>query len=308
VTEAAGRIVVDGHAIEVRLCAEDPARDFLPQSGRLLAWQPAAGVRTDHALEAGAEIPPWYDSMIAKVIAHGATRETAREQLAQALDHTVALGVVTNKSFLAAVLRDERFARGQATTQFLGERRFELPLPDAETCAIAAALLAHAGGFGEWTRWSNNPAHPLRARFGANDVALASGDAAVRVLGIAASAARIQTCRGEETVPFAIDGSVVHLARAGHSHALENSLLAPPAKRAAHVGDGRLAAPMNGRIVAMHAKEGGEFDAGDMLVVLEAMKMEHGLAAPARVRVKAVHAAAGAQVAPGQLLVEFEPA
>src|ERR1700752_1712926 len=84
-----------GHAIEARLCAEDPARDFLPQAGRLALWHPAQGVRTDHALHSGAEISPFYDSMIAKVIAHGATRDQARERLAKALDDTVALGLPT---------------------------------------------------------------------------------------------------------------------------------------------------------------------------------------------------------------------
>ena len=296
-----------GHAIEVRLCAEDPGRDFLPQAGTLWAWQPGAGVRTDHALESAAVIPPWYDSMIAKVIAHGASRDEAREKLAQALDATVALGLPTNKSFLAAVLREESFARGEATTQYLATHRFSLPQPDGATQAIAAALLAQAGGYGEWTRWSNNPAHGLRARFGETEVALASGDG-VRVLETNGNTARVETDGREETVHFALDGNTVHLARAGASYQLENALLAPPTKRAGHIGDGRLAAPMNGRVVAVHAKEGERFDAGSLLVVLEAMKMEHGLSLPAPVKVKAVHVAAGIQVAPGQLLVEFEPA
>ena len=297
-----------GHAIEVRLCAEDPEREFLPQAGKLAVWRPASGVRTDHALESGAQIPPWYDSMIAKVVAHGASRDEARERLAQALDATVALGVPTNKSFLAQVLREESFARGEATTQYLATHQFPAPQPDPTTHAIAAALVAQAGGFGEWTRWSNNPTHGMRARFGETEVALASGDASVRICAVDGEAARVEMDGREETVHFAIEGSVVHLARGGASYRLENTLLAPPAKRAGHVGDGRLAAPMNGRVVAVHAKAGERFDAGSLLVVLEAMKMEHGLSLPAPVKVKAVHVAAGIQVSPGQLLVEFEPA
>jgi geranyl-CoA carboxylase alpha subunit len=265
-------------------------------------------VRTDHALESGAEIPPWYDSMIAKVIAHGASRDEARERLARALDATVALGVATNKSFLAAVLREQSFARGEATTQYLSRHSFAAPELEARTCAIAAALLAHQGSFAEWTRWSNNPAHLMRARFGETDVTLASGDASIRVLEVAGHAARMEIDGREETVAFALDGSVIHLARAGASYRFENTLLAPPAKRAGQVSDGRLAAPMNGRVVAVHAKEGERFDAGSLLVVLEAMKMEHGLSLPAPVRVKAVHVSAGIQVSPGQLLIEFDPA
>src|SRR5436305_13861349 len=81
-----------GHAIEARLCAEDPAANFLPQAGRIALWRPAQGVRTEHALESGAEVSPYYDSMIGKVIAHGASRDEARGRLARALDGTVVLG------------------------------------------------------------------------------------------------------------------------------------------------------------------------------------------------------------------------
>jgi geranyl-CoA carboxylase alpha subunit len=250
-------------------------------------------VRVDHALESGAEIAPHYDSMIAKLIAHGATRDEARAKLAQALDDTVALGVPTNKAFLAAVLRDAAFARGEATTSFLAGRSIPAPAPDDETLAIAATLLAAQGGHGEWTGWSNNPAHVLRAGFGARDVALACGK---------------WPQLGDERLRYAVEGEVVHLARGGQSWRLENTLHTPPAKRGAAMTDGRLASPMNGRVVAVNAKLGERFEPGAALVVLEAMKMEHSLALPAAVRVTAVHVAAGAQVAPGRLLVEFEPA
>jgi geranyl-CoA carboxylase alpha subunit len=231
--------------------------------------------------------------MIAKLIAHGATRDEARAKLAKALDDTVALGLPTNKAFLAAVLRDEIFARGEATTSFLAGRSFPAAEPDEETLAIAATLLAEQGGYGEWTGWSNNPAHILRARFDGRDVAFT----------------RSQWPRnGDERLRYAVEGDVVHLARGGQSWRLENTLHAPPAKRGAAMTDGRLASPMNGRVVAVHAKLGERIEPGAALVVLEAMKMEHGLALPAAVRITAVHVAAGAQVAPGRLLVEFEPA
>ena len=163
-----------GHAIEARLCAEDPARDFLPQAGRVALWRPAAGVRIDHALHSGAEISPFYDSMIAKVIAHGATRDQARERLAKALDDTVALGLPTNKAFLASVLRDNEFAAHGATTDFLS-RRFpdiEPAEPDVATLATAAALLARNARYGEWNSWSNSE-RTMRVRFGESEVALA---------------------------------------------------------------------------------------------------------------------------------------
>ena len=226
-----------GHAIEVRLCAEDPEQDFLPQAGTLAQWQPSAAVRVDHALVSGSEISPFYDSMIAKLIAHAPTREEARSKLAAALDETVALGVSTNRAFLASVLRNRDFANGEATTDFLSRFSFG------------------GGDFGEWTGWSNNPAHCSR----------------------------------------------------GSERFFERNKSSDPRL---HKGasDGRLVAPMNGRVAAVNAKAGETLAAGKPLVVLEAMKMEHALDFAFAVKIKAVHVEAGAQVTPGKLLVEFEPA
>jgi len=228
-----------GHAIEVRLCAEDPEQNFLPQAGTLEHWQPSSAVRVDHALDSGIAISPFYDSMLAKLIAHAPTRDEARTQLAAALDETVAQGIPTNKDFLAAVLRDRGFGTGEATTGFLST--FEFTGAQAD--------------FGEWTGWSNNPAH---------------------------------RSRGSERF------------------FLRNPSSDPSRRKAA--SDGRLVAPMNGRVVGVNAKVGETLAAGKALVVLEAMKMEHGLDFSFAVKIKAVHVKAGAQVAPGNLLVEFEAA
>jgi geranyl-CoA carboxylase alpha subunit len=264
----------DGHAIEARLCAEDPARNFLPQAGRLVLWQPAPGVRVDHALESGIEIPPHYDSLAAKLIAHGRTRDEAREKLAAALDATVVLGVPTNKAFLAAVLRDPVFAGPGATTALLEEcfANWRPPQPDESLArALYAKACAASAGYSEWAGWSNmSRAIPPAA-------------------------------------PLALEGAVLHFQLDGHSYSWRDTTMDPPERAAVGLADGRLAAPMNGRVVAVHAKPGERIEAGRALVVLEAMKMEHTLSAPAAVRVKAVHVAKGAQVAPGKLLVEFEP-
>jgi geranyl-CoA carboxylase alpha subunit len=314
-------IAFHGHAVEARLCAEDPAQSFLPQAGRLALWQPAEGPRTDHALSSGAEISPFYDSMIAKVIAHGSTRDQARERLADALDHTIALGIPINKAFLAAVLRDEEFSADGATTDFLSRRFANIKgiEPDAATLAIAAALLAAEAGYGEWNSWSSNPERAMRVRFDESDVALRHFDDAyrtvtdepetmVRILPIEPPRARVTVNGAEETVTFLIENGTVHLARKGQSHRLIDTTHAPPARRASAATDGRLVAPMNGRVVAVNAKAGDMAQAGHALVVLEAMKMEHALSVPLAARVKAVHVAPGAQVAPGHLLVELEPA
>jgi geranyl-CoA carboxylase alpha subunit len=308
-----------GHAIEARLCAEDPARDFLPQAGPLALWQPAQGVRTDHALYSRAEISPHYDSMIAKVIAHGATRDQARERLAKALDETVALGLPTNKAFLAAVLRDDEFAARGATTDFLGRRfaKIDAATPDAGTLAIAATLLAASAGYGEWNSWSNSE-RAMPVQFSESDVALrrssdgfhATADGAavtLRVVSMGQSDARVLINGVEENITFVLERDTVHLARAGHSHTLIDTTHARPARRASAASDGRLVASMNGRVIAVNAKAGETMEAGKALVVLEAMKMEHALNVPQRARITAVHVAPGTQVAPGQLLVELEP-
>jgi len=292
-----------GHAIEARLCAED--ENFLPQSGRMALWRPVDGVRTDHALESGADVSPFYDSMIAKVIAHGATRDEARERLARALDDTIALGLPTNKAFLAAVLRDEEFAAQGATTDFLS--RFSAPpaKPDPRTLGIAAMLLARNGGYGEWTSWSNNPGRTMQVRFGEDDVALTCERGAYRA---SVRGERIALDDDDRRVVHVIEPGAVHLARGGESLRLDVTTHAPPTKHASGPSDGRLIARMNGRVVAVNAKAGDTVEAGKALVVLEAMKMEHALSVPTAARIKAVHVAPGAQVAPGHLLLELEPA
>jgi geranyl-CoA carboxylase alpha subunit len=269
-----------GHAIEARLCAEDPAKDFLPQAGTLLRWQPSSAVRVEHALESGIAVPPFYDSMIAKVIARAATRDEARAQLAAALDETVALGLPTNKGFLSSILRSDAFGSGPVTTDFLSRNEFRGARPDP---VLAASLLA--ADYGEWTGWSNNPAHLARAKF---------ADEVLQV--------RIE--RLKDKPPHLVDGDTVHL----DSGSLRNALYDPPERRGAAATDGRLLAPMNGRVVAVNGVPGAKIDAGRPLVVLEAMKMEHGLDLPFAVLVKAVHVKVGGQVAPNHLLIEFEPA
>src|SRR5438445_6010280 len=133
-----------GHAIEVRLCSEDAAHDFMPQSGKMALWQMPQGIRVEHALQSGSEIPPFYDSMIAKLISHGADRSEARGKLICGLEQTVALGVTTNQAFLLSCLRHPSFAKGEATTAFIEEHRDELlARKDASTEAALAALLLY---------------------------------------------------------------------------------------------------------------------------------------------------------------------
>ena len=280
-----------GHAIEVRLCAEDPDQGFLPQAGILALWQPSPAVRIDHALESGAAIPPFYDSMIAKLIAHAPTRAEAREKLAAALDQAVALGISTNKAFLASVLRNDRFAKGRVTTDFLSNFEFKNEKPSTEDLETAAALLG--GDYGEWTGWSNNPAHGSRAMLDGRVISFSLTN---------------QFLKARKELQYVVDGDAVHFARGGASFSFRNALYDPPERKGIAANDGRLFAPMNGRVVAVNAKAGEKIEAGNALVVLEAMKMEHGLNLPFAIRALAIHVRIGTQVAPGMLLIEFEPA
>ncbi len=270
-----------GHAIEARVCAEDPAQSFLPQAGTIALWEPPAGVRVDHALESGAEVPPDYDSMLAKVVAHGATRDEARKKLAAALDATIALGVPTNAVYLAAVLRDEVFANGDATTALLAERfsGWKGRELDAQTAAIAKAMYARScakeAGFGEWAGWSN------AARTGIIDTV---------------------------SVPHVRVGDTIHFQLDGAAWTWRDTSMDPPRRAASGAADGRLIAPMNGKVASVEAKAGDVVASGGALILLEAMKMEHTLSAPIALKVTAVHVTPGAQVSPGQLLLEFEPA
>ena len=141
---------IEGHAIEVRLYAEDATRGFLPQAGKVVAWRPATleGVRTDAGIRSGQTVTPWYDPMLAKVIASGRSREEARRRLKAGLEETVVLGLTTNREFLRRVLDVEEFVAGKATTHFI-ERNFAAKEPrtppTTEAVAIAAVLLSRHG-------------------------------------------------------------------------------------------------------------------------------------------------------------------
>ena len=223
---------------------------------------------------------------------------------ANALDNTVILGLPTNKAFLASVLRDDEFATRGATTDFLTRFAHTSAQPDARTLGTAAMRLAQQARYGEWNSWSNNPARAMQVRLGEDDIAMTYEQGTYR--------ARVRgediALDNDDRAVCAVEPDAVHLARGGESFRFEITTHAPPARRASAASDGRLIAPMNGRVVAVNAKAGETMEAGKALVVLEAMKMEHALSVPQAARITAVHVAPGAQVAPGQLLVELEPA
>ena len=313
-----------GHAVEVRLCAEDPARDFLPQSGRLLAWAPGTAVRVDHALEACAEIPPYYDSMIAKFIAHGADRDAACASLAGALRGAVVLGVRTNQAFLAACLEHPVFAAGHATTGFIAAHGAAVHPATLPLRAPLAALLLYVE---RALRLGHDPTRVTLALPWAMPMTFAiDGEAAaagVQALGgnryrvtsgaavedftlesCGATAASVMTRGGRERADFASTADLLYVNQGGRQTVIEDRTLAS-AVVGAGAGAGLIRAPMAGRIVALHVAAGQTVAKDTPLVVLEAMKMEHPAIAPMAATVSRVCVEIGAQVAAGALLVEL---
>jgi len=316
-----------GHAIEARLCAEDAAQGFMPQSGTLALWQPPHGLRVEHALKSGSEVPPYYDSMIAKLVAHGRTRDEARRRLVHGLQDLVALGMRTNQAFLLRCLAHPVFAAGGATTAFIGDHQAQLLQPDADAgqrvAAIAAALLldtAPGAQRGGSRRLQRSIAIGLRLQLdgaelqvlvsdeGGHQHAVRIGDRQhrVHVVQLDGHHARVVCDEVMDSVAYVRDGARLLVSLAGQAHEVLDTTRAATARTAGPGGDGRLRAAMNGRVVAVLVDVGQSVQAGQALVTLEAMKMEHVHAAPRSGMVKALHVAVGDQVGAGRIVVEIE--
>jgi geranyl-CoA carboxylase alpha subunit len=332
---------IHGHAVEVRLCAEEPADDFLPRVGEVLDWRPDELTRCDHAITPGFVVSSFYDSMLAKVIAHGATRGEALSRLARALDRTVLLGVPSNRTFLARILRHPVFADGAAVSTAFIEQHFvdgatRADVPDAATWMLAAWLslaaapegAAIAPAWRSWTvgqplpspwrlHWEAPQALRQTERTRSGRAFLAPGGALLE-----SGAERIQL-RGQPAAPCedgeaALDGRStryryvwsgatlwLHTRHGDFSFRCGRREASRPAHDAAAAADD-LHAAINGRVVEVAVAAGAEVVAGQRLLVLEAMKMEHELHATRPGRVSAIEVEVGQQVAPGQALVRFE--
>jgi geranyl-CoA carboxylase alpha subunit len=315
-----------GHAIEVRLCSEDAGHDFMPQSGRMALWQMPDGVRVEHALQSGSEIPPFYDSMIAKVISHGADRNEARGRLICGLEQTAAFGVTTNQGFLISCLRHPGFAAGEATTAFIGKYRDELLAPRADDkaeAALAALLLyvtnPHAptwrGGrslaatFPLTTRIDlGHGVHEVdivRERDGAYLVGPSGREQHFEIDELGPDTIRFRTDGLMETAKFLRDGDRLYVLHRGTTIAVCDLTLAAPVSAAATGGDGKVRAAMNGRVVAVLVQPGEQVTLGQPVMTLEAMKMEHVHTAGVAGTVSAIDVAEGEQVTTGKIVVEI---
>jgi geranyl-CoA carboxylase alpha subunit len=313
-----------GHAIEARLCAEDPAQGFLPQAGRVLRWAVPEGLRTDHALAEGLAVGTGYDSMLAKLIAHGPDRDTARRRLRAGLEALVLQGLVTNRALLAGVLDHAVFAAGEATTDFLDtvfstDASLAPRAPAPRELALAAALFAHrAAPWDARLGWSNGTALPRRWRLESGGAVHAATvtltrtpgglraetrGAAVELLEIAPDRLRVQHDGRIHAIPYAWDGPHLWLG----DRALRDATHDPAAPHGAAAGD-QVAAPMAGRLAALPVAEGQAVAAGQTVAVIEAMKMEHPLKAPRAGRVTGLTLRVGAQIAARQILMQISEA
>jgi geranyl-CoA carboxylase alpha subunit len=297
-----------GHAIEVRLCSEDANQDFMPQSGRMASWRMPEGVRVEHALQSGSEIPPFYDSMIAKLISHGASRDEARGRLICGLEQTVAFGVPTNQAFLMSCLRHPAFARGDATTAFIGQHRESLLAAgkDISSSVALAALLLHV---------SNRHARPwrggldiVREREGGYVVSFDGTSHGLEIDELNCDTIRFRRNGVMQSATFLRDGDRLYFLHKGITHAVRDLTHAAPETAAAGGGDGKVRAAMNGRVVAVLVKAGDRVAAGQPVMTLEAMKMEHVHVAGIAGTIAAIDVGEGEQVTTGMIVVEIEAA
>jgi 3-methylcrotonyl-CoA carboxylase alpha subunit len=337
------QLAIRGHALEARIYAEDPAKGFLPSTGRLVHLAPPAEslhTRVDTGVEQGDEISPYYDPMIAKLIVWDETRERACARMLQALAQYRVAGVANNVEFLSRVVACPAFAAADLDTGLIErERAFLFPEQEdvpAEAFALAAleellresqqarsTAAAQADPYSPWHArdgWRLNAGFTRTLKFRAGELEKAIGvtyGGRVHVLeidGIATQArgdlgrngalrAELGGRRLSATVIAAGEKRTVFLDGRSHALAAVDPLYQPGEGAGA---EGRLSAPMPGKVIAVIAEPGSQVEKGAPLLILEAMKMEHTITAPVAGTLKSFRYAVGDQVAEGAELVEFE--
>ena len=325
----------EGHAIEARVCAEDPQHGFLPSAGRLqlLEWPLQDGIRVDAGFGSGDIVPDNYDSLLGKVIAWGPTREEAAGRLARALTHTYCAGVRSNEHWLARILRSARFLEVRHTIALLDEggTEFADPKVPAPEALILAALAVHgaaapasASPWEQADAFTPNLSVPIRydflwhARRHAVELRYRAGTA--ESASVDGAALRALTAVND-------DGSRIAAALAGERHEARYLSCAPQVhvwlaaeayhlmlddprthEFAASAAAGGLTTPLPGVVVAVPVAVGQSVAAGAPLMVIEAMKMEHTIGAPYAGTVQAIHFKRGDRVPEGSALLELTPA
>ncbi|HEY5899482.1 MAG TPA: acetyl-CoA carboxylase biotin carboxylase subunit [Burkholderiales bacterium] len=314
-------LAVRGHAIEARVYAEDPARDFLPSTGRLVHVAFPDNARVETGVEAGAEISSWYDPMIAKIIVHGETRADALARMKAALRDTRIAGVATNVEFLRRICENGAFSAGEVDTGLIERHREQLVPPRAGVPAevlasaawaelaaeeTAARELAHRSGdpHSPWHRvdgWRMNEAshHDFIFLSGAREHLVRVVFNGARTLEIDGRAYDVPVVKAQAIA----DGPRWHVFHDGGCWTLElkDELPSVDADTA-----GSLAAPMPGRVIKLMVQPGARVAKGEPLLILEAMKMEHTITAPMDGTVMELHYVEGDQVLEGAALIRIE--
>ncbi len=309
-------LLITGHAFEARLYAEDVPKGFLPATGKLTHLQFPTACRADSGVRAGDTISPWYDPMIAKVIAHGPTRQIALEQLHRALSRTEVAGTVTNLAFLGALTRHTGFAAGDVDTGLIGRDLDALiePVPVAASTCVSAAMTAlglvdtdEECGFSLWA-----PLHRATQLMAEDvidlDVQVDGPDRQLWQIGDDSVLAERKVGKwivGGQPMPrVAMAGSRITVFE---NYGQTFDIVDPLDRDASAVGDTNvIEAPMPGLVKAIFAQVGQTVQEGDRLAILEAMKMEHSLLAARDGVVAEVLAEAGGQVEAGAALVRLE--
>ncbi len=311
-----------GHAVEARLYAEDPEHDFLPSAGRIHALRlpQGEGVRVDAGVEAGGEVTPFYDPMIAKIIAQGASRDEALDRLRLALDETLVAGPRTNAPLLRALCEAPEFRAGAIDVGFIEANLARLGAAprdvDAEAVLIGAGrLLARQNRPASFDPWSVADSFELTGRREVGVEVLVDGRpvslversvGGVRTLEWADPRRTAAAASGPATIVETAEA--VFVLRGGRQTELRPIDPLDFEAEASGDGSGVVEAPMHGRLVALLAQEGQIVQRGARVAIVEAMKMEHSVAAPRAGRVARIAAAVGAQVRQGAPLMTIEDA
>lgn len=318
-------VALNGHAMEARIYAEDPGNNFLPSTGTIahLRFPDDASVRIDTGVEQGSEISPYYDPMIAKIIAHGSTRDQAREQLALALSQTEIAGPKTNVQFLQTALASKPFASGQYDTGLLDSGAIDHGKRDEATphllrLAALALINAHmqqqiANVQNQSSPWAVTSAFQLSGQRRQRYEFLFDGQRTHVDLewpdGSTQPNARNGGLTTTQDLQQALDdGNIIKTDHGLFVHSGNNFI--PAASLSSQPGNNNragdldnIAAPMHGRITSIFVNPGDKVTAGTQLAIVEAMKMEHALSAPRDGIVESTPAAAGAQVSQGDIVV-----
>ena len=301
-------IGLTGHAVEVRICAEDPSRDFLPGAGLIAAWRlpetdDELAIRTDAGFSAGDRVPPDYDSLLAKLIVHASSREAAIGRMASLLDHAQIAGVSTNTGFLRRCLLSPAFREARHDVNRIAQDIGSLTtIPEehreAALQAVARIMLQPPATSPAGSPWSLNDGFRLNAP-------------ARRMVRLSVDGV---SCELHEPLPEADPAKVLVTQLSPRRFAAtcggDTFMIAVPEyeeEAEAALGGDCLRAPMPGRLLALDAVPGREVSRGETLGVMEAMKMEHALRAPRDGVIGEVHAGAGQQLAEGDLLVTLLP-